>query len=66
MYYDSIENNVVELSSGICSNKEGVLIFAKELVIGFRKIDNSKNEIDIIKIDGRDWFGYDIKDLASI
>ena len=65
LYYDSIEINEERFSSGIRSNKEGLLLFAKELLIGFRKIDNSKNEIDIIKIDGGDWFGHDIKDSTS-
>lgn len=64
--YDPIENNADELSSCIRSNKDGLLLFAKELLKGFRKINDSKNEIDLIKIDGGDWLGHDIKDSVSL
>jgi len=64
--YDPIENNGEELSSCIRSNKDGLLLLARELLVSFRKINESKNEIDIIKINGGDWFGHDIKESFSI
>ena len=42
-----------------------MLLLARELLVSFRKINESKNEIDLIKIDGGDWFGHNIKDSVS-
>lgn len=59
-------NEEEEFSSCIRSNKDGLPLYAKELLISLRKINDSNDKIESIRINGEEWLGYDIKGSASL
>ncbi|QRM90060.1 hypothetical protein FG167_12735 [Lacinutrix sp. WUR7] len=64
--YERVNTKGEEFSACIRTNKDGIVLFAKELLISLKTMNNLKEKNEVIKIEGKDWLGYDIKDMCSL